>query len=559
MTDLFKLYRIRSKLRLVFLMTALIFGAGGVFSILFFNEIYLATKGFVSDTLPKIDTAKHLDITARDIDVSIQRLIHTGDRTELNTVFSSITESLDRLEILTAQLSQEGGGEHILSLNRASQAIRTQAQLVFQLSAQRQLLQHQVADLSQQAKREILRFSTRLMDDKAAQQEFFHGIKASGRTPYRSVLDLLSLVDASLRATNQTQIQEQRLIVQECIALLQRLVTGFRVDVGLAINQSSANGVLDEVTRLFPLLSQQLQLEQSISQFMHALDREVLLLSAITAEHSQQVFERFQARADRVLGSQQQATVLTLCMIIVASAGLFLVHRRVVVRGFADRLALISDAMARVPSKASHTQVAVSGKDEIAHMARALEGLLSKALKLQQLAREDELTGLNNRRRFFELAEIIVRHVKRDPKPASILMMDIDLFKSVNDTYGHDAGDRALREFAQTCLALVRPTDLLARYGGEEFVLVLPRTRQDAGMMTGERIRQAVEALRVSLANGDELSFTLSIGMVEVDLASTSIEKAMQQADQALYQAKADGRNRLVCWSESSRILAPAY
>ncbi|MEH6823382.1 MAG: GGDEF domain-containing protein [Motiliproteus sp.] len=548
-------------------MTALIFGAGGVFSILFFNEIYLATKGFVSDTLPKIDTAKHLDITARDIDVSIQRLIHTGGRAELNTVFSSITESLDRLEILTAQLSQEGGGEHILSLNRASQAIRTQAQLVFQLSAQRQLLQHQVADLSQQAKREILRFSTRLMDDKAAQQEFFHGIKASGRTPYRSVLDLLALVDASLRATTETQIQEQRLIVQECLALLQRLVTGFRVDVGLAINQSSArgvnqssaNGVLDEVTRLFPLLSQQLQLEQSISQFMHALDREVLLLSAITAEHSQQVFERFQARADRVLGSQQQATVLTLCMIIVASVGLFLVHRRVVVRGFADRLALISDAMARVPSKASHTQVAVSGKDEIAHMARALEGLLSKALKLQQLAREDELTGLNNRRRFFELAEIIVRHVKRDPKPASILMMDIDLFKSVNDTYGHDAGDRALREFAQTCLALVRPTDLLARYGGEEFVLVLPRTRQDAGMMTGERIRQAVEALRVSLANGDELSFTLSIGMVEVDLTSTSIEKAMQQADQALYQAKADGRNRLVCWSESSRILAPAY
>ncbi|MFT6916503.1 MAG: diguanylate cyclase (GGDEF)-like protein [Motiliproteus sp.] len=550
MSTRFTLYRIKSKLQLVFLIAALIFGGGGMLSILFFNDISIVTQGFVAQTLPRLDTANHLDMIARDIDSSSQRLINTDKPLALSAEFARISALLDRLEILTATLSQEGGNADILRLNRISQGIRTQAQLVFQLSTQRLQLRQQVTDQSRQTKKGLRAAAALLITDHRRFLAIPHGAKATAVPLSLVVLDMLDRVGLGLSATTEDEVYAQRKIYLECNAQLQQWIEGGQADPELLEVLGASSGALAGFSELFPLYARQLQMDTNIAVFLVDLEKEVEQLSVITTDYSRRVFDHFEIRAAEVLARQQRAIWLTLCLVIVASAGLFFVHRWLVIQGFGNRLARISEAMKRVPAEELDTHVPVFGQDEIADMARALEKLLTKALRLRQLASEDELTGISNRRRFFEQAAVVVAQVKREASPACVLMMDLDLFKKVNDTYGHAAGDQILRIFAQTCQASIRPMDLFARYGGEEFVLLLPSADQNAGVTTGERIRQAVEKLQVSLPGGETLKFTLSIGIVDVDLASISIDTALQRADEALYQAKAQGRNRLVCWQD---------
>ncbi|MFQ3220235.1 MAG: diguanylate cyclase (GGDEF)-like protein [Paraglaciecola sp.] len=543
----FNLYLIKSKLRLFFLIIALIFGGWGMLFILFFNEIILATQGFVHQTLPKLDTANYLDMTARDIDSASQRLIKTNKQQTLSAAFVRVNTLLDRLEVLTAKISQEGGGANILSLNRASQAIRTQAQLVFQLSTQRILLLHRVANQSWQTKQRLRETATQLMGKDSDLLGLFLDANAPVIPPYRVVMDMLNQVELSLSAKTKEEVEKQQMIYLAGHTLLRQWVevpqTGYQLD--------PSSSVLGRFSELFLLRVRQLQMDAAINVFLLGLEHEVAELSAISADYSQRVFIRFQNRAEVVLSNERRIIWFILGLIVVASIGLFLVHRWLVIQGFGNRLAQISEAMTRVPGNEFDIHVPVSGKDEIADMARALEGLLTKATMLKQLAAEDELTGISNRRRFFELTAVVIAQVKRKASPACLLMIDIDLFKKVNDTYGHAAGDRALQFFAQTCKVLIRPMDLFSRYGGEEFVMLLPNTSQAEGMAMGERIRHKIEALKVPLSDGKTFQFTLSIGLVEVDLAAISIETALLRTDEALYQAKAQGRNQLQCWQDN--------
>ncbi|MFT4789450.1 MAG: diguanylate cyclase (GGDEF)-like protein [Paraglaciecola sp.] len=543
----FNLYLIKSKLRLFFLIIALIFGGWGMLFILFFNEIILATQGFVHQTLPKLDTANYLDMTARDIDSASQRLIKTNKQQTLSAAFVRVNTLLDRLEVLTAKISQEGGGANILSLNRASQAIRTQAQLVFQLSTQRILLLHRVANQSWQTKQRLRETATQLMGKDSDLLGLFLDANAPVIPPYRVVMDMLNQVELSLSAKTKEEVEKQQMIYLAGHTLLRQWVevpqTGYQLD--------PSSSVLGRFSELFLLRVRQLQMDAAINVFLLGLEHEVAELSAISADYSQRVFIRFQNRAEVVLSNERRIIWFILGLIVVASIGLFLVHRWLVIQGFGNRLAQISEAMTRVPGNEFDIHVPVSGKDEIADMARALEGLLTKATMLKQLAAEDELTGISNRRRFFELTAVVIAQVKREASPACLLMIDIDLFKKVNDTYGHAAGDRALQFFAQTCKVLIRPMDLFSRYGGEEFVMLLPNTSQAEGMAMGERIRHKIEALKVPLSDGKTFQFTLSIGLVEVDLAAISIETALLRTDEALYQAKAQGRNQLQCWQDN--------
>ena len=160
--------------------------------------------------------------------------------------------------------------------------------------------------------------------------------------------------------------------------------------------------------------------------------------------------------------------------------------------------------------------------------------------QIDRLARLDTLTGVWNRRAFFEKAEELVRTTRRlaEKKALSIVLLDIDHFKLFNDQHGHDVGDLVLREVAARCRAAVREVDVFARYGGEEFVVLLPGANLDeAATHAAERLRQAVAQTPVR-----DLSVTISLGVAEFEL---SLEDCLKRADQALYAAKAAGRNRV--------------
>lgn len=165
--------------------------------------------------------------------------------------------------------------------------------------------------------------------------------------------------------------------------------------------------------------------------------------------------------------------------------------------------------------------------------------------KLRELAMTDTLTGLANRRTFFEYAEKEVARTARYRTPFSLLMVDADRFKAVNDTHGHAAGDEVLRHLAAVLKNTVRTTDLPARYGGEEFVVLLPETGAVDALILAERLRAGVEA--ASVVVGDKiLRYTISIGVAQAPAASPDLKSILAVADAALYRAKSEGRNRAV-------------
>lgn len=153
----------------------------------------------------------------------------------------------------------------------------------------------------------------------------------------------------------------------------------------------------------------------------------------------------------------------------------------------------------------------------------------------------DPLTGLFNRRAFHDHVQPVIS----TPTPYGVLTLDIDFFKKVNDTYGHDAGDVVLREVATRCRSQIRNMDVLARFGGEEFTIFLPAADADTLRAVGERIRRSVETAPVALPDGQSISCTLSIGGALRDGdGRDGLERSLKNADKELYRAKQDGRNR---------------
>jgi len=160
----------------------------------------------------------------------------------------------------------------------------------------------------------------------------------------------------------------------------------------------------------------------------------------------------------------------------------------------------------------------------------------------RKLATIDSMTGLLNRRQFFVAAEVERERSRRYRRPLSILMIDIDAFKSINDNFGHDVGDKVIVMVANVCQSLIRSTDLIARLGGEEFALLLTETGlKDAGDLA-ERLRGAVS--KISVAEADFFTPTVSIGVSEA-ADGTPISDLLKRADVALYDAKQAGRNRV--------------
>jgi diguanylate cyclase (GGDEF)-like protein/PAS domain S-box-containing protein len=164
---------------------------------------------------------------------------------------------------------------------------------------------------------------------------------------------------------------------------------------------------------------------------------------------------------------------------------------------------------------------------------------------LMRLATLDELTRLPNRRHFLEQARRDMERARRYGSSLSLLMVDADRFKDVNDTHGHAGGDAVLRALAETGRKLLRDADLMGRLGGEEFALLLPETELTQAVVVAERLRSAVQALRVPLPGGGEAQLTVSVGVAGLGPGVESLDELMRRADSALYAAKDKGRNRV--------------
>ncbi|MCG8124909.1 MAG: diguanylate cyclase, partial [Candidatus Thiodiazotropha taylori] len=164
---------------------------------------------------------------------------------------------------------------------------------------------------------------------------------------------------------------------------------------------------------------------------------------------------------------------------------------------------------------------------------------------LRESALRDPMTGLHNRRFLQEYVDILVSYTDRNKSSFSVLMADLDYFKQVNDTYGHEAGDATLKALAKTLTNCVRSSDLVIRYGGEEFLIVLRDTDPEKSLLVAEKIREAIENMKVELT-GTVIQKTISVGVSGYPDDSSSFWQVVKYADVALYQAKETGRNKVL-------------
>lgn len=165
-------------------------------------------------------------------------------------------------------------------------------------------------------------------------------------------------------------------------------------------------------------------------------------------------------------------------------------------------------------------------------------------IRAEQLAQLDPLTGLNNRRAFYDKTEPLWSTALRKGRDASVILIDIDMFKQINDTHGHAHGDEALIAIATTLLKLIRQGDVLARWGGEEFVVFLPETNIQEAIALAERLRTAIASTRAHHATG-ETAITASFGVASKEGHHATLDTLISSADSYLYQSKQQGRNRV--------------
>ena len=179
--------------------------------------------------------------------------------------------------------------------------------------------------------------------------------------------------------------------------------------------------------------------------------------------------------------------------------------------------------------------------------------------KAKMLSETDDLTGLPNMRGFSIAANRLFGQALRYNRPATVMMIDSDNLKAVNDAHGHEAGNRLLRQLTRLAQAELRYTDVLARYGGDEFIVLLPETPSKGALEVAERIREAVAGTPLEL-DGNRVTITVSIGVAGYPQDGGSLDALVARADRAMYQAKQSGRNRVVQFmaaaAESSRPAA---
>jgi len=216
-----------------------------------------------------------------------------------------------------------------------------------------------------------------------------------------------------------------------------------------------------------------------------------------------------------------------------------------------DSKALHLDAAMQLLVQSGHALPDLRSVGKTAWLQSVIDGLC-------QLSSRDPLTGLANRRHFELMLASEVDRVARAGEPALVLMIDIDHFKKVNDTHGHPAGDEVLKAVAQALQECIRPMDTVARFGGEEFAMILPNCAPSFAQAVAERIRMKVQVAAITIAPGETVRTTVSIGgAFAPQWVRSSPLLWVERADQQLYRAKSEGRNRACLEQPAVSFVSP--
>ena len=250
---------------------------------------------------------------------------------------------------------------------------------------------------------------------------------------------------------------------------------------------------------------------------------------------------------------------LVAALVLVVTAVAFQMGRSIVVP-----LRRLIRAADRIAAGDLEVRLSATRRDELGHLTQvfnqmtdrlrrnhaeimaANEAMQQQNQVLKTLSITDSLTGLYNRSKLDSILTDQLARFNRNHRPFTLLMLDIDHFKTLNDTYGHVAGDEILTAVARILLQSIRSIDYAARYGGDEFIIILTETSAELGWKTAERVRTQVEALHPTV-KGSAISLTVSIGIVESQPEDIMPTEVFARADHALYEAKRAGRNRAYC------------
>ncbi len=209
-------------------------------------------------------------------------------------------------------------------------------------------------------------------------------------------------------------------------------------------------------------------------------------------------------------------------------------------------------------TKPFHTVELVARVNASRRVIEMQHQLLDMTRQLEEISARDSLTGIFNRRHFGTTLDQTFDHSSRYQRPLSVAILDVDRFKDINDSFGHQAGDAVLAEVARRFSGSVRSSDYLARYGGEEFVVLLPETDLEDAVSFGEKLRVSVASHPVAMPDGREYSVTVSVGTASLEHTGfTTSADMIAAADQALYRAKRNGRNRVEAERRRSRRQLP--
>lgn len=290
---------------------------------------------------------------------------------------------------------------------------------------------------------------------------------------------------------------------------------------------------------------------RDMERFDAHIDRAVSMLDE-AHHHFHQVLDQDRAQAgvsrSRILGATFAAFVLAGAVSLFTGVAL--------ARSVTDPVDTLRQGAARLAEgKLSH-RVDIHRHDELGELAAAFNAMAGRIeadqAALAELASRDGLTGLYNHRTFYVLLGDELARAKRFQRPVSLLLLDIDHFKRVNDTHGHLAGDAALRELCELLRREARAVDRVCRYGGEEITLILPETDIEAAVRLAERLRAAVEAQAFDVGTGTPPHLTVSIGAASWPAHADNAQALVAAADAALYAAKRGGRNRVARYEPES-------